>query len=84
MFGRNFKPRGKHSTHTTFSGVARLCYYHAMTWQHPNSPQLLEHKCWYHFLAPRYWGLWVALGLLRLCVLLPMPVIRAIGFWLGG
>jgi len=34
-------------------------------------------------LAPRYWLTWTALGWLRLCVLLPMPVLRMMGVMLG-
>ncbi|HET7369648.1 MAG TPA: LpxL/LpxP family Kdo(2)-lipid IV(A) lauroyl/palmitoleoyl acyltransferase [Gammaproteobacteria bacterium] len=35
------------------------------------------------FLKPRYWLLWIALGLLRLAVLLPYRVQRPLGFALG-
>lgn len=36
-------------------------------------------KSWYHFLAPRYWLVWVAIGLLRLSAFLPYSVL----LWLG-
>ncbi|HET7308321.1 MAG TPA: LpxL/LpxP family Kdo(2)-lipid IV(A) lauroyl/palmitoleoyl acyltransferase [Gammaproteobacteria bacterium] len=35
------------------------------------------------FLKPRYWPLWLALGLIRLAVLLPYRVQRPLGFALG-
>ena len=37
-----------------------------------------------HFLAPRYWGTWLALGLLRLLTLLPYRWQVRIGASLGG
>ncbi|GAA3886679.1 Kdo(2)-lipid IV(A) acyltransferase [Gibbsiella dentisursi] len=35
------------------------------------------------FLHPRYWLLWLGLGVLYLLVLLPYPVIYRLGHWLG-
>ncbi|TCP97624.1 KDO2-lipid IV(A) lauroyltransferase [Cricetibacter osteomyelitidis] len=35
------------------------------------------------FLAPKYWGFWLAVGLWRLIVLLPYPVLLKIGHGLG-
>src|SRR4030065_286499 len=32
------------------------------------------------FLAPRYWGVWLAMGVLRLCSLLPSPMV-GIAWW---
>lgn len=37
----------------------------------------------YKLLAPRFWGIWLALGALRLVVLLPYPVQAAIGRGIG-
>lgn len=37
----------------------------------------------YRLLAPRYWGIWIALGLLRLVVLLPYPAQALIGRGVG-
>ena len=39
---------------------------------------------WWRFLAPRYWGLWLALGLLRLTVLLPFGAQLAVGRAVGA
>ena len=36
------------------------------------------------FLKPRYWGLWLGLGLFRLILLLPYPLLRSIGEGLGS
>jgi len=36
------------------------------------------------FLAPRYWGTWVLLGILRLAALLPLPAAHALGNALGA
>jgi len=33
----------------------------------------------YRFLAPRFWPLWLAIGLVRLITLLPLPVTLAVG-----
>lgn len=38
----------------------------------------------YRFLGPRYWGLWLALALLRGLIVLPLPMQLAIGRLLGG
>lgn len=35
------------------------------------------------FLAPKYWGFWLAVGIWRLLLLLPYPVLRHIGNGLG-
>ena len=35
------------------------------------------------YLAPRYWGLWFAIGLLRLITLLPLPIVQSVGSALG-
>jgi KDO2-lipid IV(A) lauroyltransferase len=43
-----------------------------------NSPRPLH-----HFLGPRYWGLWIVLGKLRLISMLPMAWAMAIGRMLG-
>jgi KDO2-lipid IV(A) lauroyltransferase len=37
----------------------------------------------YRFLAPRYWALWVALGLLRAVIALPLPAMLALGRVVG-
>jgi KDO2-lipid IV(A) lauroyltransferase len=47
------------------------------------SREELLKKCWYHFLAPRFWGLWLGLGLLRLTIYLPYPILLKIGHTLG-
>ena len=36
------------------------------------------------FLLPRHWGIWLALGLLRLCVYLPLRMTVAMGSAVGG
>lgn len=36
-----------------------------------------------NLLAPRHWPTWIALGCLRLCAFLPLPVLRAMGVMLG-
>lgn len=36
-----------------------------------------------HFWQPRYWGLWLGIGLLRVTVLLPYPALMALGRGLG-
>lgn len=33
----------------------------------------------YHFLAPRYWLIWIGLALLRLLIMLPFPVLVRLG-----
>lgn len=33
----------------------------------------------YHFLAPRYWLIWISLALLRVLILLPFPVLVRLG-----
>lgn len=38
---------------------------------------------WLRLLAPRYWPTWVGLMLLRSCVLLPYPILMALGRTLG-
>lgn len=37
----------------------------------------------HRFLAPRHWPLWCGLGVLRLCALLPYPVLLLLGHGLG-
>ncbi|WP_439859118.1 lipid A biosynthesis lauroyl acyltransferase [Pseudomonas sp. MBLB4136] len=37
-----------------------------------------------YFLHPRFWPLWLGLGLLWLVSLLPYPVLMRLGRWLGG
>jgi KDO2-lipid IV(A) lauroyltransferase len=37
----------------------------------------------YRFMGPRYWPLWLALGILRLLSLLPLRPMLIIGRWLG-
>lgn len=37
----------------------------------------------YHFLHPGYWPMWLAFGLLRVCVFLPYPVLIQLGKILG-
>lgn len=37
----------------------------------------------YRFLGPRFWGVWLALGCIRLLTLLPLPIQLAIGRMLG-
>lgn len=36
------------------------------------------------FLAPKYWPMWLGIGLLRLLALLPVPALVALGEGLGG
>jgi KDO2-lipid IV(A) lauroyltransferase len=40
-------------------------------------------KHWYDFLAPRFWGMWLAFGLLRLLICLPYPLILKVGHGMG-
>ena len=47
------------------------------------SPAELATKRWYHFLSPRFWGIWLALGLLRLLSYLPYCLLLKIGNGLG-
>jgi KDO2-lipid IV(A) lauroyltransferase len=37
----------------------------------------------YHFWQPRYWPVWIGVGLLKLVFWLPQPARMAIGRWLG-
>jgi KDO2-lipid IV(A) lauroyltransferase len=48
-----------------------------------NQPETLLTKRWYHFLAPRFWGTWLILGLLRLLICLPYPLLLKVGRGLG-
>ena len=36
------------------------------------------------FLAPRYWGIWIMFGFVRLLALLPYPIMMATGRGLGN
>jgi KDO2-lipid IV(A) lauroyltransferase len=47
------------------------------------SPEELIQKSWHHFLNPRFWGMWCVLGLLRLIICLPYPLLLKIGHGLG-
>lgn len=38
---------------------------------------------WHHYLGPRYWRTWVALGLLRVAAMLPFRAQLAVGRWAG-
>jgi KDO2-lipid IV(A) lauroyltransferase len=37
----------------------------------------------YRFAGPRYWPIWIALAIIRLLILLPLPVMLAVGRMLG-
>ncbi len=50
---------------------------------HPHDSTTILSKKWYHFLSPRYWALWFALGLLRLCICLPYGALMRLGQGLG-
>jgi len=55
------------------------------TGQHSNTMQRMssEHTPLWHFWQPRYWPLWIGLGLLRVIVLLPHKARMRLGAWLG-
>lgn len=44
----------------------------------------LDQKHYYHFLAPKHWGLWLSFLLLRLVTLLPYFMIRKLANFLGN
>jgi KDO2-lipid IV(A) lauroyltransferase len=37
----------------------------------------------WHYLAPRYWGVWLGLGLIKMMAMLPFPWQIALGGWIG-
>ncbi|MDP1575061.1 MAG: LpxL/LpxP family Kdo(2)-lipid IV(A) lauroyl/palmitoleoyl acyltransferase [Coxiellaceae bacterium] len=41
--------------------------------------EVILSKSWYHFLAPRYWMMWIAIGLLRLSAFLPYSILLFLG-----
>ena len=43
----------------------------------------MEPKFKLMFLAPKYWAIWLSLGLWRLVIFLPFPILLAIGWCLG-
>lgn len=47
--------------------------------QHPSPPSFQP-----RFLAPRHWGVWLAMGVLRLCSLLPYRLVAVLGSGVGG